>query len=1119
MTDRGRDGIRLFEDERAYIPFALIGALLMIMSIGIVVTLETRGDVEADTDPSLAMDRTDSALQTALRVSVREATDDAAEEPVTHLNTDDEFGAALHAADGDNFTNYVRALIYLEAADRLEASGQQVRDVETNVSIPDVEDGDDLEDALGRVEIHDDGTGDGMLNVTLHGVTVKAERDGETIAEREESVTVVVPTPVFELHDRVEEYEHRLDEADVTEAGMSQRFNAYMYGLGWARGYGQYTGLPINEVIANRHVDTAANDAVYRTQLDVFGAADPQLRGLVRQAWLCMAIQDGEQMYEEYEGSTPANVSAEDLCKGLEMLYGGDQATGEMPEAPEVQDLMSGAPGMDKKHDIEINQNAYLPLRNVVGGEGEHAIDSIIDRVFTVRAETSDVQVDRPGGGWEDFDHDRDSPDGYTYEGSERTVVGTTVVDSQTVELEGDEDYYRFEATVETTVRETLTWTSETETGTREYTEEDTASYETEFSVTVSERDHSMDANVDNATDNNESIARKYDSTAMEPTDNYVPAPEDAAEELIGENPEEEFARMASNTAEETDPSDVDGGNVSVLDAKDIEVDLADEDEDEDEAKAKLTAFIVEDLRLLAEKMEKKNVTFKRADLIQQPDDDGPAGKLVDQVAEEQDERLARDDAYANVPQKALYEARYSYFQLLIEELRRVEGAHDETMGALDDKLDGANTGLDDALEYMQAGTSADEPDADADIESPAVGPEIRYEVSGSPTYLVDESVEREDVPPVPRETRFAPKSSTNKNFFSVPYDKVIGSLLEYVPGVGDSDAKLTLRMAGELLRAGNLAAEIDEESVDNETLGKLETSVDDEITGEDQDSIVADTADELKNDLQADSPVRRPAKDVMTETLEEEWDTPAKRAIALTDEDGEAVEMLATAVAEELDDEKYRPAEYDSAEWRTLVAATTRYHLRAEIADSEVRIDNDNEQLKNLDGSLRETIEKESTELIKDRLNDSEFELSEEEYEKWFDGQDTPNRVPAGMPVTPVPGYWFATANVWDVQVKGEYARFEVSANVTGPSSATGMTYVRDRGNRSLEVDGEEAVVGYTEPVDFETRSVVIVVVPPGGVGVGDRTDERQECTENWAQSGPVDEDDLASCAGTANP
>jgi hypothetical protein len=80
-------------------------------------------------------------------------------------------------------------------------------------------------------------------------------------------------------------------------------------------------------------------------------------------------------------------------------------------------------------------------------------------------------------------------------------------------------------------------------------------------------------------------------------------------------------------------------------------------------------------------------------------------------------------------------------------------------------------------------------------------------------------------------------------------------------------------------------------------------------------------------------------------------------------------------------------------------------------------------------------------------------------------------------------------------------------------------MKHVRDRGNRSLEVDGEEAVVGYTEPVDFETRSVVIVVVPPGGVGVGDRTGERQECTENWAQSGPVDEDDLASCARTANP
>ena len=44
-------------------------------------------------------------------------------------------------------------------------------------------------------------------------------------------------------------------------------------------------------------------------------------------------------------------------------------------------------------------------------------------------------------------------------------------------------------------------------------------------------------------------------------------------------------------------------------------------------------------------------------------------------------------------------------------------------------------------------------------------------------------------------------------------------------------------------------------------------------------------------------------------------------------------------------------------------------------------------------------------------------------------------------------------------------------------------MTYVRDRGNRSLEVDGEEAVVGHTDPVgwlqDFLSGSADGVVGP----------------------------------------
>lgn len=104
---------------------------------------------------------------------------------------------------------------------------------------------------------------------------------------------------------------------------------------------------------------------------------------------------------------------------------------------------------------------------------------------------------------------------------------------------------------------------------------------------------------------------------------------------------------------------------------------------------------------------------------------------------------------------------------------------------------------------------------------------------------------------------------------------------------------------------------------------------------------------------------------------------------------------------------------------------------------------------------------------------------------------------LPAGLPVAPVPGQWYATANVWYVETRGAYERFAVRANRGDPTGET--TYLRrdrtvelDRGGRSLEL-------GVTEPVSFDTETAVVVVVPPGGSGVGDVDGVVDERSDGW--------------------
>jgi hypothetical protein len=120
----------------------------------------------------------------------------------------------------------------------------------------------------------------------------------------------------------------------------------------------------------------------------------------------------------------------------------------------------------------------------------------------------------------------------------------------------------------------------------------------------------------------------------------------------------------------------------------------------------------------------------------------------------------------------------------------------------------------------------------------------------------------------------------------------------------------------------------------------------------------------------------------------------------------------------------------------------------------------------------------------------------------------DAPPAPVAGLPVAPVPGYWYLTANVWRVDVRGSWARFAVRTRRGGPGAP--VTYVRDGSVARLDwdEDGEAERLGRDERVAFETATTVVVAVPPGGRGVGDVDGNADERSPGWGERNESDVD-----------
>jgi hypothetical protein len=117
---------------------------------------------------------------------------------------------------------------------------------------------------------------------------------------------------------------------------------------------------------------------------------------------------------------------------------------------------------------------------------------------------------------------------------------------------------------------------------------------------------------------------------------------------------------------------------------------------------------------------------------------------------------------------------------------------------------------------------------------------------------------------------------------------------------------------------------------------------------------------------------------------------------------------------------------------------------------------------------------------------------------------QSSKRLVPAGLPVLPPIQPWYATLNVWHVQVRGVHPSFVVRARGYGGPGPP-LTYERDGRAVRLDVDrdGTPERLGRATRVAFDIETAVLVVVPPGGNGVGD-TDGNADERAGWPRPTP---------------
>jgi hypothetical protein len=399
--------MRLADDTRGRVPFALIGVLLLLGSTTYATTLATEG-VRVDRDVEVAMDRATAASETALRTAVSRAARDAAGTPVVDP-ADNGWGEVLN--DSRPFRDSLRVRIYVAARAGFERAAYTHGDVTAAASLPATPTPGDLSRELERVSVRsvENGT---AVEVRVRDVSVVARRGGAVVARETTNATVTVATPVLALHDRTVRFEESLTRGPLEGPGLGRRLTARLYPVAWARGYGQWGGAPISNVVGTRHVGIATNGAVLQLQQAAYGRADPTGRAAQRRAFERLLLADARAGM-----STPGTSLVTSVAP---------------PPTPDPDDVRrevprlarADAPTPDRETVVRVDDTADRAYVALQSGDGGPSLDEVLERAYgvnlTLRTESTLVDA-------EPWPHPRPP-------GPRSTLVDESVSSSATVE-------------------------------------------------------------------------------------------------------------------------------------------------------------------------------------------------------------------------------------------------------------------------------------------------------------------------------------------------------------------------------------------------------------------------------------------------------------------------------------------------------------------------------------------------------------------------------------------------------------------------------------------------------------------------------------------------------------
>jgi len=406
MTGKRDQTISFALDDRARIPFAMIGVLMLVTSSTVVFYLDTQPEPKPDANTGIAMDRASASAQSAVSDGVTEALQKAAAEPVNQT-ADTPVGNALDDTDTvidgpdpmyETFGPYVRLRIYLETQKNLRGNTQRIdNETVSRASLPRISyEEDEIEDAISKVDLkvgryHDD-MESGTVKATVEGIEISVVRNGTEVANRTETMNVTTGTTVFALREKTQTYEDRLNagffDSELTSLqGFGQQFGARIYPLAWARAYTERlsaeskpvptasssTKFAFHSIIKNYEAETLANDAIFSIQENVYGATDPREQEVMRSAWACSGAKTMQKLLDARGrssiGGRNVQFNLNDICTATQFLFGGIE--GDPPRSlGDLADNVLGGPNspMEREEQIPVEMFAEPSYAEVTDG-------------------------------------------------------------------------------------------------------------------------------------------------------------------------------------------------------------------------------------------------------------------------------------------------------------------------------------------------------------------------------------------------------------------------------------------------------------------------------------------------------------------------------------------------------------------------------------------------------------------------------------------------------------------------------------------------------------------------------------------------------------------------------